>query len=174
LPESFHVPKRLARLIRQQPFEIKWNEDFAEIIRQCSLERVKGSWINQAMIDAYTEWHQAGETFCLSVHKDNKLVGGIYGVQRGGLFAAESMFSRLPNASSVAVVVLMAGLVHAGIELVDVQFANAHSAKFNITEIENQTYLDELARLKSKDVILKPTDFSYETAIEFLKREIQL
>ena len=167
LPGSFYVSRRLARLIRQKPFEIRWNDDFAEVMRQCGAEREEGSWINPAMLEAYTAWNKASGAFCLSVFKDNIRVGGIYGVQRGGVFMAESMFSRVPNASSVALVVLVAGLVRAGIELVDVQSKNAHSAKFNVTMLPNDVYLDALMRLKEKTVRLKADYFCFEETISF-------
>jgi leucyl/phenylalanyl-tRNA--protein transferase len=167
LPDSFHVSRRLARLIRQKPFEIRWNDDFAEVMYQCGQDREEGSWINPEMLAVYTAWHHAGGAFCLSVFQGGSRVGGIYGIQRGGVFMAESMFSRVPNASSVALVVLMAGLVKAGIEMVDVQFENPHSAKFNVTELSNEEYLRELIRLREKPVLLKADYFTFETAISF-------
>jgi leucyl/phenylalanyl-tRNA--protein transferase len=167
LPVSFHVPKRLARLIRQRPFEIRWNDDFAEVMRQCGERRDDGDWINPVMVEAYTAWHKAAGAFCLSVFKDDVRVGGVYGVQRGGVFMAESMFSRVPNASSVALVILMAGLVRAGIELVDVQFKNPHSAKFNIMMIPRAEYELELQRLKEKPVVLNADYFTFDEGISF-------
>ena len=167
LPANFHVPKRLARLIRQKPFQVRWNDDFAEVMRQCALQRPEGSWINPALLEVYTAWHAAGGAFCLSLFDGDNRVGGIYGVQRGGVFMAESMFSRVPNASSIALVILMAGLTQAGIEMVDVQFENPHLTKFNVNFLPCKKYEEEVARLKDKNVVLRADYFDFAGAISF-------
>lgn len=159
LPEHFHIPRRLARLIRSSSLTTRWNDDFAEVMNQCGNQRKEGSWINPEMLRAYTQWHHAGEVFCLSVFEGEDRVGGIYGVQRGGVFMAESMFSRRPNASSIALIALMAGLVRAGIEMVDVQFENPHLTKFHPVLLSRKEYEARLALLILKKVVLRASDF---------------
>lgn len=163
-PESFHVSRRLGRLIRRRPFEIHWNDDFRTVMEECGRQRTD-TWINAEMVEAYTAWHEAGEAFCLSVFDQGKRVGGIYGIQLGGIFAAESMFSRVPNASSVALVVLVAGLWRAGIGLIDVQFRNVHTDQFGVKEIAHMQYMRKLTRLRMRDVKLKADYFCFETAV---------
>lgn len=167
-PDQFHIPRRLARFLRQRPFEIRWNTGFGEIIRACA-DRPEGSWINQEIIDSYTEWHRQGGVFCLSVHQDGKLVGGIYGPQMGGAFMAESMFSRMPNASSVALVVLVAGLHKAGVEMIDTQYTNPHLTKFNPVMVTGKTYDARLQELLQKNVELKADYFCFDVATEFVQ-----
>lgn len=164
LPDGFHVPKRLARLVRQGPFEIRWNDDFYQVMKECGSQRKEGNWINIPLLDAYTQWHEAGEAFCLSVFQDGIRVGGIYGPQRGGVFMAESMFSRVPNASSVALVVLVAGLFKAGVEMIDVQFENPHLTKFHPDLIPHKSYMQKLTQLKEKPVILSADYFCFDVA----------
>ncbi len=165
--DSFHVPRRLVRHMKRQAFEIRWNDDFRTVMRECGAQRSEGSWINPTMLDAYTTWHEAGEVFCLSVFQNGERVGGIYGVQRGGVFMAESMFSRVPNASSVALVALIAGLTQAGIEIVDVQFENPHLTKFNPVMMSPKKYQVILDRLRDKPVQLKSDYFDLAGAISF-------
>jgi len=159
LPESFHVPRRLARMIRGSDLTLRWNEDFAGVIHECGAQRKEGSWINPEILRAYTEWHEAGEAFCLSVYRGEVRVGGIYGVQRGGVFMAESMFSREPNASSIALVALVKGLWRAGIEMVDYQFENPHLAKFHPVLLTNKQYMARLEMLREKKTVLRAEDF---------------
>lgn len=163
-PESFHITSRLGRLVRTKPFDVVWDDDFRTVMEECGANR-PDTWINPEMVDAYTEWARAGDAHCLSVFKDGKRVGGLYGVQIGGIFCAESMFSRVPNASSVGLVVLVAGLWHAGIELIDVQFRNPHTDQFGVKEIAHIQYMKKLVRLKTRDVILRKDYFSLETAV---------
>lgn len=163
-PESFHIPRRLARLVRHRPFQIRWDDDFRAVMTECGKHR-RDTWINPEMIDAYTAWAEAGEAHCLSVFKDGVRVGGVYGVQLGGVFHAESMFSRVPNASSVGLVVLVAGLWRAGIGLIDVQFRNPHTDQFGVKNISHAQYMKKLTRLKTHDVILQKDYFDFETAV---------
>lgn len=164
---AFHIPRRLARLVRRCGWTLRWDDDFPEIMRQCAALRESGSWINPALLSLYTEWHHAGEAHGLSVFDGDTRIGGIYGVHLGGVFMAESMFSRVPNASSVALVVLMAGLAHAGVELVDVQFENPHLAKFHPQLWPHARYQQALDRLLPKPVILKADYFSLDGARSF-------
>jgi leucyl/phenylalanyl-tRNA--protein transferase len=171
-PQEFHVSKRLARLLRQESFEIAWNDDFRAVMTECG-KREEGSWINQPLVDAYTAWARAGEAFCLSVFRDGVRVGGIYGVQCGGVFMAESMFSRVSNASSVALVILVAGLAKAGIELIDLQYGNPHTDQFGPKDISHDDYIIELRRLENKAVELKTDYFCFAATISFVQSLIQ-
>ena len=167
-PSQFHFSKRLTRFLRQEPFQIAWNDDFRTVMTECG-KREGCSWINQHVVEAYTAWSRAGEAFCLSVFKDDIRVGGIYGVQCGGVFMAESMFSRVSNASSIALAILVAGLAKAGIELIDLQYGNPHTDQFGTTDISLEEYLDRLRQLENKRVELKADYFCLGVATSFVQ-----
>lgn len=169
VPSRFHVSRRLARLLRQQPFELRWNDDLRAVMQACG--DVRGdTWINPPLIDAFVQWQQQrGEVFCLSVFQDNRRVGGIYGVQLGALFTAESMFSLVPNASSVALVALIAGLAKAGIQVLDAQIANAHTARFNLLLWHDAHYQKVLQDLQHQPVTLNKDYFCFDVVNSFVQ-----
>ena len=107
--EHFHVPKRLDRTIKQGKFEIRVNTAFRQVMRKCAEPTPKrqGTWINEELIELYSELHTSGFAHSLEVYLESTLVGGIYGVSVGGLFAGESMFSSVRDSSKIALVSLM-------------------------------------------------------------------
>lgn len=145
--ESFHVPKRLARSIRQGNFRITINTCFADIIRACAAvpRNQQSTWINESIITSYTGLHQLGHAHSVEAWDGEKLVGGLYGVSLGRAFFGESMFSLKTDASKVALVHLVARLVHNGFLLLDAQFTNPHLEQFGITEIPRARYHGFLA-----------------------------
>jgi leucyl/phenylalanyl-tRNA--protein transferase len=143
--EEFHVPKRLARTIRSGRFQITVDKDFYGVMKGCGEGREEGTWITDDMIEAYGQLHRLGHAHSLEVWHDNKLAGGIYGVSVGGLFAGESMFSRVRDASKVALVKLIEHLRQRGFQLFDIQFLNEHTKRLGAIEIPREEYL---ARLK--------------------------
>ena len=120
--ENLHISRSLRRVLRQHRFELSWNQAFAEVIRACGEKRETGTWILPEMVHAYSRLHELGHAHSLEVWTEGQLAGGLYGVQRGALFAAESMFHRRPNASKVALVASVQSLFRRGIRLFDVQF----------------------------------------------------
>jgi leucyl/phenylalanyl-tRNA---protein transferase len=132
LPHAVHIPTRLRRWLRQQArlnlFELRWNTDFLSVITACA-NRTE-TWINNNIIAAYTQLHHAGAAHSIEVYQQDILVGGLYGVQMGHVFMAESMFSTTPNASKLALSILLAQCWHNGIAAIDVQFNNPHLAQF--------------------------------------------
>ncbi len=156
--DLFHVPKNLARLVRQKKFVIRSNVEFEMVMRYCAKPRSKdnGSWMTDPLLAAYVELHQAGHAHSIEAWKDDKLVGGLYGVQLGGAFFGESMFS-LPNrggsnASKVCLVHLVRWMRHRGFNLLDTQFVNDHLLQFGVVEISRSTYLQRLRRAIRMDV----------------------
>jgi leucyl/phenylalanyl-tRNA--protein transferase len=161
--ESFHVPKSLARVVRQGRFTITSDTAFREVISACAHDRSaqNRSWISEEVITAYTRLHEAGHAHSVEAwvhsasHKGEGavLVGGLYGVHIGCAFFGESMFSRPEqggsNASKVCLVHLMNRLRQAGFTLVDTQFHNPHLEQFGLFEIPLKDYL---ARLKAATV----------------------
>ena len=143
--ESFHVPRRLARTLARGMFTIRRNSAFEDVMRACDENRPDGSWIHADMVACYSELHRRGQAHSLEVFRDEKLVGGLYGVSFGGGFAAESMFHRERDASKIALVHLVRHLSARGFNLLDVQFKTEHLAQFGCLEIPRDDYLARVA-----------------------------
>jgi leucyl/phenylalanyl-tRNA---protein transferase len=153
--EHVHIPRRMRAVLEGNAFSITHNRDFAAVVRACADERICGTWILPEMIEAYVGLHGLGHAHSLEVWQDNRLVGGIYGVQRGALFAAESMFHRVTNASKVALLSCIENYTQAGIELFDVQFLTGHLRSLGAYEISRTDYLSRLPRLTEKNARLR-------------------
>jgi leucyl/phenylalanyl-tRNA--protein transferase len=123
-------------------------------MRECAAGRSDGTWILSEMVEAYCELHRQGHAHSLEVFADGQLVAGIYGVQIGGLFAAESKFHRRRDLSKVALVALVRSLFRAGIELFDVQFRTDHLASLGAYELPRADYLERVRCAVERDVDL--------------------
>lgn len=141
--DSFHVPRTLRQLYRQKRFDYSIDRAFPEVITACA-ERAEGTWINADIHDAYCELHERGFAHSVETWQDGRIVGGLYGVHLGGAFFGESMFSRVSNASKVALVYLVERLRAGGFVLLDTQFTNEHLEQFKPLEISRQAYLRRL------------------------------
>ncbi len=145
--EDFHVSQSLRRVIRKREFEVKYDSAFAAVIHACAeqtLERPE-TWINAEIISAYIKLSQLGFAHSVEVWQGGKLVGGLYGVAVQGLFAGESMFSRVSNSSKVALFYLVQRLRKASFKLLDVQFMTDHLRQFGAIEISANEYRQLLA-----------------------------
>ncbi len=162
-----HVSRSLQRSLRQADYRVSWNRAFARVVEECSLERLDGTWILPEIKTAYQDLHEAGHAHSLEIwDAEGTLIGGIYGVQRGALFAAESKFHRRRDASKIALMTCQKGLREAGIELFDVQIMNPHLRSLGVTEIPRGEYLERLARARVRDVDLaglSGEDFGWTT-----------
>jgi leucyl/phenylalanyl-tRNA---protein transferase len=140
--ESFHVPRRLARTVKQKKFEVRINTAFQRVMELCAEPRKNQprTWISEELIELYTVLHRHGFAHSVETWQRGELVGGVYGVSVGGLFAGESMFSRARDASKVALVALGDVLKRNGYVLFDVQFTNEHLKQFGIIEIPRKHY----------------------------------
>ena len=146
--DAFHVPKRLARRVRNGGLEIRVDHDFRTIMEACAAPRPghASTWINQELIAAYTRLHRLGFAHSVECWRDGQLVGGLYGVAIRGLFAGESMFSRETDASKVALVHLVDRLRRGGFVLLDSQFiAVPHMLQFGTIQIPRAEYQRRLA-----------------------------
>ena len=151
---GFHVPRRLRRLVRKQPFEIRVNSAFAEVIAGCAAPGPgrRSTWINGLIREAYTRLHALGFAHSVECWRDGALVGGLYGVSLGAAFFGESMFSRARDASKVALVHLVARLKAGGFMLLDTQFVTDHLRRFGAVEIPRHEYhllLEEAVRRRA-------------------------
>lgn len=145
--DDFHVPKRLARTIRSDRFDVRCDTAFEIVIRECAAAGPQRdeSWINPAITDAFEELHKRGFAHSIETWVDDGLVGGLYGLSIGGAFFGESMFSLQTNASKVALVHLAARLKAGGYRLLDAQFPNPHLEQFGAVEISEREFDGMLA-----------------------------
>jgi leucyl/phenylalanyl-tRNA---protein transferase len=139
---EFYLPRSLARTVRKRPFTIRANTNFAGVIRACAAPAPgRGqTWISAEIIRAYTQLHQLGFAHSVEAWQNGRMVGGLYGVAIGGLFAGESMFHHERDASKVALVHLVRALRTGGFRLLDVQYMTDHLAKFGAIEIPRIVY----------------------------------
>jgi leucyl/phenylalanyl-tRNA--protein transferase len=144
--ESFHVSRSLRKTVRRNVFEIRCDTAFDRVIDGCG-DSYKGrndTWINDEIAGAYSELHALGFVHSVECWQNDTLVGGLYGVSLAGGFFGESMFSRVPDASKVALVHLVARLNLGGYVLLDTQFVTDHLKGFGAVEIPARRYLELL------------------------------
>jgi leucyl/phenylalanyl-tRNA--protein transferase len=148
-PDELKVSRSLNKVINQGIFEVTMDCAFEEVITECArvrLENQEGTWIVAEMVQAYCELHEAGFAHSVETWRDGRLAGGLYGVSLGKCFFGESMFTRITNASKVALVVLVEHIKTLNFALIDCQIATAHLKRFGAREISRARYLDELDR----------------------------
>jgi leucyl/phenylalanyl-tRNA--protein transferase len=159
--ESFHVPARLARVVRRGAFEIRIDTAFAAVIRACAeAERDRddpGTWISAEIVDSYVALHDLGFAHSVEAWRAGRLAGGLYGVALGGAFFGESMFHRETDASKIALVALVDRLRACGYVLLDTQWVTPHLEQFGAVEIPRAEYLRRLhAALAVQPAALAP------------------
>lgn len=144
-PEKLKISKSMARIIRKNKFKITINTDFEKVVRECSnVKRAgqPGTWITSAMIDAYMELYLNGYAKSVEVWLDEKLVGGLYGVDLGnGVFCGESMFSKVSNASKFGFISLVQKSHY---NLIDCQVYTEHLESLGAEEILRDEFLNYL------------------------------
>jgi len=145
--DAFHVPRRLQRTLRSGKFTVTCDQDFVGVIDGCATaqDRLPDTWITPPMRSAYIELHEQGVAHSVEAWHEGQLVGGVYGVAIGGMFAAESMFYRESDASKVALVSLVTHLQSRGYRLLDVQQYTPNSARFGAIKIPRPQFLKRLA-----------------------------
>lgn len=141
-PHEVHVSRSLAKILRQGRFEVSFDTDFAAVIQGCAGTRsyADGTWITDAMQQAYIELHQRGFAHSVEVRLNGELVGGLYGLAIGKLFFGESMFSRADNASKVGFATLATHLVKWGFVLIDCQMPTSHLQSLGAYAIPRNEY----------------------------------
>ena len=152
--DRLHVPRRLARTIKQGRYDLTLDRDFAGVIDACAAATPDrpSTWINAAIRDLYNAMHQRGHAHSVETWQDDKLVGGLYGISIRGAFFGESMFSRAADASKVALVHLVSHLRARGFTLLDTQFVTEHLRQFGAIEIPRTEYRRRLQAALARDV----------------------
>src|SRR5262249_35359148 len=118
--DGLHISRRLARTARSGRFQVTVNHDFVGVMKGCADRPGEATWITSEMIEAYAKLHNLGLAHSVEVWHGGQLAGGLYGVTLGGLFAGESMFTRVRDASKVALVHVMERLRERGFQLFDI------------------------------------------------------
>jgi leucyl/phenylalanyl-tRNA--protein transferase len=140
--QDLHIPRRLLKTIRKNPYRISVDTDFENVIEGC--RRIKkgreSTWINKPIKEMFLNLHKKGYAHSVECWQNDNLVGGLYGLAIGAVFCGESMFSVATDASKIALVYLCAHLDAAGFTVLDTQFTNEHLEQFGVYEIPQEEY----------------------------------
>ena len=168
--DGFHVSNSLKTAIKKQDYSVSLNEAFADVVNACA-DREE-TWINATIRQGYLELFEVGHAQSIEVWREDKLIGGVYGVTLGAAFFGESMFSRATNGSKIALAYLVAHLNKCGFQLFDTQFLTPHLASLGAIEIEREEYLERLSRAIQSPELFR--DYSVAPSVdETLQRSNQ-
>jgi leucyl/phenylalanyl-tRNA--protein transferase len=144
--ENFYIPSRLRRTLRATSYEVRIDTAFDKIISLCAEDANNrpSTWISLGLESLYKSVFARGQAHSIEVWHEEKIVGGLYGVALGGAFFGESMVSRARDASKIALIHLVARLMHGGFLLLDCQFQTPHLSQFGVQDIERNLYLSKL------------------------------
>jgi len=148
--DSFTIPSRLARVVRQGKFEVASDRDFEGVMRACADRPGEGTWISDEILESYLALHRLGLAHSIETWRDGRLVGGLYGVHLGAAFFGESMFHRVTDASKVALAALVDRLQRRGFLLLDIQWVTPHLEQFGAIEVAREEYLTLVRRAMGK------------------------
>lgn len=150
-PKDLKVSKSMEKVLKSANFRISFNEHFAEVIHHCkTIDRPgqQGTWITREMQKAYLALHELGYAKSVEVWQEDRLVGGLYGIDLGHIFTGESMFSLVSNASKVAFIYLNQILKEHNYLLLDCQVYNEHLASLGAVEIPRDVFMQYLIQEK--------------------------
>ena len=142
--DGLHIPHGLKRALRKKPFEIRYDTAFPDVIDGCG-ERTT-TWISPEIKRSYLKLHELGYSHSVECWDEDGLAGGLYGLAIGGAFFGESMFSRKPEASKIALVHLVDRLKEKGFELLDTQWSTSHLETLGCIDIPRYEYMGRLER----------------------------
>jgi len=160
-PDKFKVRKSFRRVLRSGKFTVRFDTQFDAVIRHCASvyrEGQESSWIVDEIIEAYTRLHEEGFAHSVEVFKDEKLVGGLYGIAFGRAFFGESMFSLVPDASKVAFKALSDVLGSRGYDFIDCQMKTDHMVRLGAQVVQRDIFLDALEESIHKETDLGSWD----------------
>jgi leucyl/phenylalanyl-tRNA--protein transferase len=171
---AVHVPKRLARTVRQGTLRVSVDTDYEGVIEGCAAERAgrRSTWINGRIRALYRDLFRLGHCHTVEVWDGERLVGGLYGVALGGVFFGESMFSYVRDASKIALVHLAGRLIGGGFTLLDTQFVTDHLRQFGTIEIDRDDFHRHLdvALKQSADFMRVPLNASGAAILDIIEK----
>jgi leucyl/phenylalanyl-tRNA--protein transferase len=152
--DNLHVSRRLLRRLKRGEFQFTFDRAFREVVEGCAAPRELDDdcWLTLAMQNAYVNLHELGHAHSVEVWQAGRLVGGVFGVAIGGLFAGESMFHRVTDASKAALTILVEHLRQRGYSLLDVQWTNSHTRSLGASELPRGAYMQRLAEATARQV----------------------
>jgi len=153
-PEQVHISKSMAKFIRQTSLTITINQNFKDVVNACALPRKSQAetWISPAIKTAYQQLHELGHAHSIEIWENKQLVGGLYGVNIGGVFCGESMFHQQTNASKLAFIALCQHFgTHGGL-LIDCQMMTAHLASLGVKPNHRRDFLKQLNQYKNNKI----------------------
>ncbi len=158
--DGFHLSKSLRKTVRRDVFEIRVNTAFSQVMELCaeSAPDRPNTWINSPILNLYSALHRMGHAHSVEAWLEDELVGGLYGVSLKAAFFGESMFSRVTDASKVALAHLVARLRAGGYRLLDTQFVTAHLETFGVEEMPREEFQKRL-----KIALLSDATFGTQT-----------
>ena len=175
---DFNISKSLLRLVKKKPFKITINKAFPDVIKSCATINRTETWINKEIESLFISLNKSRYAHSIECWQENHLVGGVYGLALGGVFFAESMFSRVPNGSKIALINLVARLWKTGFKILDVQFLNDHLLQFGAHEISKSEFKINLQKAVQSDVdilSLGETDSDFFDCLStFLQAKIEM
>lgn len=152
-PPAVYISRSMRRLLQQNPFEIRVDSAFSDVIEACAAPRhaESGTWITAAIRSAYETMHTLGYAHSVECWQEGKLVGGLYGIGMGRMFFGESMFHQVSNASKVALIYLARILEQKGYALIDCQMTTSHLLSMGAHEISRAAFCEALERWAQQD-----------------------
>ena len=142
--ESFHVPKRIERLLKKAPFTYTMDTDFDAVVAHCAcMNRAgqDGTWLGPALQEVYHTFHARGIAHSVELWQNGTLVGGLFGELLGHIFCGESMFTLLPNSSKTAFVIFARAFFACGGELIDAQIYTDNIARYGAFSMQRDEFL---------------------------------
>ena len=153
-PSNLRISKSMHQILNQKPFSVSFDKDFKSVMKACAEVRYKdrtGTWINDEMIESYTQVHRKGLAHSVEVrNRQGELVGGLYGLSMGSCFFGESMFHKVSNASKYAFIALVKNLAERSFKLIDCQVYNPHLESLGAINISRAEFLKQL-KINLKD-----------------------
>jgi len=156
-PDELKVAKSMRPIFNQKKFTYSFDQHFRAIITNCREERLTddgaGTWISDAMVEAYCRLHELGYAHSVEVLQDGKIVGGLYGISLGRVFFGESMFAKVPNASKAGFITMVKILEAKGFWLIDCQQETNHLRSLGGANIPRQHFLELMAKNEKEETI---------------------
>jgi len=167
---EFHIPKKLLSEFKKGEYSFKINSQFSSVIENCALPRRNSNetWINKIIQDTYIKLNKEGFAKSIECYLQKKLVAGLYGINIGGCFFGESMFSHIPNTSKLCLLFLISILIKKNFYLLDSQFYNQHLLQFGAYEISDEKYQILLKEGRNRKCFF-PKFFNFQKSVLILQ-----